>query len=147
LQLKENSHIVSIVDQELNMPDVTISRPSRLPLDAAHVLTRAVLRAADLLGVAQRELAAVLGVSPASLSRLRRGARQIDPNSKEGEMAVLFVRVFRSLDALMGGSQDNSERWLGAHNEHLGGVPKELIQTVPGLVHVIEYLEAMRGNF
>ncbi len=113
---------------------------------AAGVLTRAVLRASEILGLAQKDVAGVLGVSPASLSRLYKGSRLIDPKSKEGEIAVLFLRVFRSLDALMGGSQEKSRRWLHAENDHLGGAPVRLIETVPGLVHVLEYLDAMRGN-
>jgi hypothetical protein len=113
---------------------------------AAVVLTRAVLRAAEMLGLSQKELAGVLGVSPASLSRLYKGARWVDPKSKEGEIAVLFLRVFRSLDALMGGSQEKSRQWLHSENTHLGGAPARLIETVPGLVHVLEYLDAMRGN-
>lgn len=120
----------------------TSSRP-----DASGVLTRAVLRAAEILGLAQRDLAGVLGVSPASLSRLYKGARLIDPRSKEGEIATIFLRVFRSLDALMGGSQEKSRQWLEADNVHLGGPPIRLIETVPGLVHVVEYLDAMRGSF
>jgi uncharacterized protein (DUF2384 family) len=113
---------------------------------AAGVLTRAVLRASEILGLSHKDLAGVLGVSPASLSRIGKGSRVIDPRSKEGEIAVLFLRVFRSLDALMGGSQEKSRKWLHAENVHLGEAPVRLIETVPGLVHVVEYLDAMRGN-
>jgi hypothetical protein len=112
----------------------------------AGVLTRAVLRASQILGLAQKNLAGVLGVSPASLSRLYKGSRLIDPRGKEGEIALIFLRVFRSLDALMGGSQDKSRKWLHAENVHLGGAPIQLMETVPGLVHVVEYLDAMRGH-
>ena len=59
---------------------------------------------------------------------------------------MLFLRVFRSLDALMGGSREKSQKWLRAENVHLGGAPVQLIETVPGLVHVVQYLDAMRGN-
>ncbi len=104
------------------------------------------MRAADMLALSQKELASVLGVSPASLSRLAKGLRQIEPPSKEGELAILFLRVFRSLDALMGGSQEKSRKWFHAPNAHLGDTPSKLIQNVPGLVHVLEYLDAMRGN-
>ena len=108
------------------------------------VLTRAVLRAAERLDLSQRDLAAVLGVSPSTLSRLAR--RPLDPRSKEGELAVLFVRLYRSLDALLGGDTEKARRWLHAVNHHLGGTPAELVRTVTGLVHVIEYLDAMRGK-
>jgi len=112
--------------------------------DPATVLTRATLRAAGLLGLAQKDLARVLGLSPATVSRLPR--RPLDPRAKEGELGVLFVRLFRSLDALMGGDVDACRRWLHAQNTHLLGIPAERIQTVSGLVHVLEYLDAMRGK-
>jgi len=108
------------------------------------VLTRAVLRAAERLGLNQRELAAVLGVSPSTLSRLPR--RPLDPATKEGELAILFVRLYRSLDALLGGDAEKARRWLHADNRHLGGVPADLVRTITGLVHVIEYLDALRGK-
>ena len=111
---------------------------------ADRVLTKAVLRAAGQLDLSQRDLATVLGVSPSTLSRLPR--RPLDPQSKEGELAILFVRLYRSLDALLDGDDAKARAWLFAHNHHLGGIPAELIRTVTGLVHVIEYLDAIRGK-
>ena len=108
------------------------------------MLTRALLRAAERLGLSQRDLSAVLGVSPSTLSRLPR--RPVDPRSKEGELAILFVRLYRSLDALLDGDTEKARRWLHAENHHLGGTPAELVRTVEGLVHVIEYLDALRGK-
>lgn len=116
-----------------------------VPSERAAVLTRAVLRAARNLGLRQKQLAAVLGVSEASLSRLDSG-RAIQPQSKEGELALLFIRAYRSLDSILGGNEQSCRAWFHAHNHHLGGTPAELVQTVTGLVHVVEYLDAMRGN-
>jgi transcriptional regulator with XRE-family HTH domain len=113
--------------------------------DSAAVLTRATLRAAEKLGLSQRDLARLLGVSPASMSRLTRG-RAIDPVSKEGELALLFLRLFRSLDALVGGDEVAARAWFHARNLHLDGVPAELVAKVDGLVHAVEYLDAVRGR-
>ena len=109
------------------------------------VLTRALLAAAEHLALSQKEMAKVLGVSAASVSRLGR-ERTVDPGSKEGELALLFLRMYRSLDAIVGGSDSAAQRWLRAENHHLGGVPAELIETVTGLANVAEYLDAMRGR-
>lgn len=109
------------------------------------VLARAFLRASDRLGLTQREAAAVLGVSEATLSRVAAG-RPIDPASKEGEIAVLFVRAFRSLDALVGGREADARAWMHAENRHLGGVPAALACTITGLVDVVGYLDAVRGK-
>ena len=92
-----------------------------------------------------RQLAEVIGTSEASVSRFRSG-RLLDPDSKQGELGLLFLRLFRSLDALMGGDELKARAWLRAENTHLGGVPAERIRHVEGLVDVIQYLDAMRGH-
>ena len=109
------------------------------------VLTKAVLSASNRLGLRNRELALIIGASEASVSRLA-GGRTIAPRSKEGELALLFLRLFRALDALTGGDESKSRAWLTAENQHLGGVPAERIHTVEGLVDVVQYLDAMRGR-
>lgn len=114
-------------------------------LDPAAVLTKGVLSAAGRLGLRSRQLAAIIGASEASVSRLHRG-RAIDPASKEGELALLFLRMFRSLDALFGGDEAQARAWLHAANRHLAGVPAERVTTVQGLVDVVQYLDAMRGR-
>jgi hypothetical protein len=126
------------------MPHLARSAVRSTP-EPAVVLAKAVLSAAARLGLRNRRLAAVLGASEASISRLQRG-RGIDPASKEGELALLFLRMYRSLDALVGGDDTRAQRWLHARNDHLGGVPAERIDTVEGLVDVVQYLDAMRGR-
>ena len=123
---------------------MTVHRPDLQP-DAGSVLTKALLSASERLGVRGRVLASALGSSEASISRLRHG-RRLDPASKEGELALLFLRLYRSLDALVGGDDEKSRQWLHADNDHLRGVPADRIQTVEGLVDVVQYLDAMRGR-
>jgi hypothetical protein len=111
----------------------------------APVLAKAALNAAQRLDLNGRELAEIIGTSEASISRLRTG-RGLDPHRKEGELALLFLRLFRSLDALVGGDEAKARSWLHANNDHLGGTPAERIRTVEGLVDVVQYLDAMRGR-
>ena len=113
--------------------------------DATRVLTAATLAAARTLRLKNRDLARVLGSSEASVSRLSAG-RRLDPGTKEGELALLFLRLFRSLDALVGGDEEKARRWLHAENAHVGGVPAERMRSVEGLVDVVQYLDAMRGR-
>src|SRR5450631_3357569 len=89
----------------------------------AAVVSKALLRAADWLSVSTAELARIIGSSEASLSRVRNGTRQLSLESKEGELGLLFLRVFRSLDALLGSNREQARAWLHAHNDHLRGVP------------------------
>lgn len=115
-------------------------------LHPARVLGKAVLRAAAELGLSNKELARAIGTSAASLSRLSHGQRALDPASKEGELALLVVRVFRGIDALLGGDGERVRAWMRAESSHVGGVPAERVQSVEGLVEVAGYLDAMRGK-
>jgi hypothetical protein len=113
--------------------------------DRAAVLSKAVLRAARLLELPSGALARILGVSEASVSRLASGARTIDPASKEGELALLLIRVYRSLDALVGGDAAQRKAWMESPNQALNGTPAALIERAAGLVGVVAYLDAMRA--
>ncbi len=66
------------------------------------VLAKATLRAAEQLGLKTIELAAMLGVHRSAISRLK-NKPSIDPESKQGEIASLFIRMARALYALTGG--------------------------------------------
>ena len=114
--------------------------------DESSVLTKAVTRAATLLGVSQRQLAETLGLSPPTVSRLFAGKYRLSPTrSKEWELGVLFIRLFRSLDALWG-HEGTARSWLATYNTALGAAPLELIRSATGLVRVVDYLDHARGR-
>ena len=121
-----------------------IASAARVPAPAP-VLAKAALAAAEKLGLNGRQLAEIFGTSEASVSRLRTG-RGLDPVRKEGELALLFLRLYRSLDTLVGGDEAKARDWFHAMNDHLGGIPADRIRTVEGLVDVVQYLDAMRGR-
>ncbi len=119
---------------------------SAAPAAQPRVLTRAALRAAEILALSQAQLAATLGLSPATISRMKSGTYLLDPARKEWELAALWVRVFRSLDSISGGQDEASRQWLHSPNSDLRAIPRDLVQQVTGLVHVLEYLDAHRGR-
>jgi uncharacterized protein (DUF2384 family) len=111
------------------------------------VLTKAVLRAAAYLGLTQKEVAAILGLSEASVSRMHAGNYVLDAGrAKEWELGRLFVRLFRSLDALWGHGEE-ARTWLATPNLALSTPrPRDLLTSVEGLVRVVAYLDAARGR-
>jgi len=113
--------------------------------DPGPVLAKAALAAASRLGIRNKHLGEIIGTSEASVSRLR-GGQGLDPDRKEGELSLLFLRLYRSLDALVGGDDAKARMWLHAQNDHLRGIPADRIRTVEGLVDVVQYLDAMRGR-
>ena len=122
------------------------SRPRPVPAaERTAILTRATLRAASQLGLTNKLLATVIGVSEATVSRMRSGEYKLQRGQKSFELAVLFVRLYRSLDAIVGGDDTVAGCWLKNRNTVLGAQPIALIQTVPGLMNVIQYLDARRA--
>jgi transcriptional regulator with XRE-family HTH domain len=118
-----------------------------VPLSTStRALSKAIRSVALRLDLSQKDLAAILGTSTATVSRICSGHKDINAATKEGELALYLVRIFRSLDALMGGNQEAMRAWLSAENDHLRGVPKAMLPSIAGLVYVAEYLDAMRGK-
>jgi len=107
--------------------------------EAASVLSKAVQ-----LNVSRALLARVLGVSPATVTRLYSGDYVLDQGRKEWEFALLFVRAFRALDSIVG-NESSARAWLNSENRALNGRPVDLIRSTEGLVRVVQYLDASRG--
>jgi len=112
--------------------------------EAAAVLSNAVARAAERLDVSKALLAKVLGVSAPTVTRLYNGSYLLDPKRKEWDFALLFVRVFRSLDSIVG-DEATARKWLLSDNLGLQAKPVELIRHTEGLVRVVQYLDASRA--
>jgi transcriptional regulator with XRE-family HTH domain len=128
--------------QEYAMPEPAPTGAST----EATTLGKAVTRAAELLGLSQQSLATVLGVSRPTVTRLVHGRYALSRHrAHEWEMATLFVRLFRSIDALIGHGE-TARTWLGGPNTDLGARPVDLILSAEGLVRVLHYLDAHRGR-
>ena len=73
----------------------------RLAISEGTVVTKATLRAASLLAISNRALARIVGVSEATVSRMGSGTYTLRPDEKPFELAVLFIRFYRALDAIV----------------------------------------------
>lgn len=112
----------------------------------AAVVSKAVVRAAEALGLRQVDLAATLGVSASTVSRLMDGRHRLEEGSKPYELAVLLIRLFRSLSGVFGSDQATLRAWMRGPNLALGGVPAELVRSAQGLVSAVLYADAARAR-
>ena len=119
-------------------------RPQSGP-DRGAVLTKALLNAAGRLGLTGARLAEVIGVSGPTVSRMAKGAWMLEEGTKPFELAALFLRLFRSLDAITGGDEKVAKAWMQAENTVFGRTPAQTILNVEGLVRVTQYLDARRA--
>lgn len=109
------------------------------------VLSKALINVALNLGLSQRELSEIVGVSKSEMSRLFNGKIYLSPVTKEGECALMLVRIYRSLNALLGEDERQCQEWFQSYNMHLQNKPKELCKRIAGLTEIVVYLDAMRG--
>jgi hypothetical protein len=109
-------------------------------------LSKAAIRAAKKLGLTNRILAAIIGLSEPTISRMSKGEFVLSRGDKAFELSALFVRLFRSLDAITGGDEKAARVWLNSRNTALRGAPIDLIQNVGGLVNVVQYLDTRRAR-
>ncbi|WP_066561079.1 MbcA/ParS/Xre antitoxin family protein [Croceicoccus bisphenolivorans] len=110
------------------------------------VLTAAVGRIADLWQWSDSRLGEILGLSPATVSRLRHGQTRLDPRSDAFEAGQLLLCLFDRLDALFGSDDDAARRWLEADNLDIGGKPIDRLVTMRGLIELCDYVDDWRAR-
>ncbi|HSH29665.1 MAG TPA: antitoxin Xre-like helix-turn-helix domain-containing protein [Thiohalobacter sp.] len=114
--------------------------------ERAEVMTQAVTRASELMGLSPAELARTLGLSRASISRMQHGRYLLSEESKSWELGVLLVRLFRGLDAITAGDEQSLRAWMRNNNMDLRAVPAEYIQGVAGLAETVSYVDGYRAR-
>ncbi len=117
----------------------------RHQVSSGSVLSKAALNASQRLDISSAVLARVLGLSAPTITRMRQGSFVLERNDKAFELAALFVRLYRSLDAIVGGDDRVAAQWLRSQNAALQDKPVNLIQKVTGLLDVLQYLDARRA--
>lgn len=106
------------------------------------VLAKAVLSSAKQLGLTQDQLVIVLNLdSVKNLTSL-----ELDPTSKQGEIALTLIRITTSLDALAGGDTTWMQHFMKSSNKLTNGIPVEQIQNAQGLFSVLQLLEGLRAK-
>ena len=105
------------------------------------ILAKAVLAAAERLGLAQDQLALILSIdSVKTLTSL-----ELDPTSKQGEIALTLISITTtSLDALTGGDTAWMQHFMKSPNKLLSGIPIEQIQNPQGLASVLQLVEGLQ---
>jgi uncharacterized protein (DUF2384 family) len=110
------------------------------------VLTKALCHLAKNFALTGKELSEITGMSESSITRLFQGKKLIVPESKEGEIVLLLIRIYRSLNALLGNQHDKASAWLRSPHRYFQDSPIEAMKTIAGLISVLNYLDAMRGK-
>ena len=109
------------------------------------VLAEAVLKTANLLGLSNTQLAAVMGLDIMSMNQIEFSA-VLEPTSAHGEAGLLLIRLYQNLSSLTGGDSEWIDYFMNAFNTTTDGVPIQQIQTREGLEKVLTVVEALNKN-
>lgn len=109
------------------------------------VVTKALFNVKREFALSNDTIGQIIGADAATVSRMQ---KKMDmKQNKTFETAVLLIRVYRSLFAILGGSNDAVQHWLNTNNKDFyDAAPIENMKTLVGLVNTVEYLDAMRGH-
>jgi uncharacterized protein (DUF2384 family) len=110
------------------------------------ILTKAILNLANFYDLKGKDLCHILGISESTVTRLNQGKAFLSPCSKEGEIALLLLRVYRGLNSLIGANHEKAKLWLNSENKYFNKKPIDHLKSVVGLVEVVNYIDAMRGK-
>ncbi|SDY51150.1 antitoxin Xre-like helix-turn-helix domain-containing protein [Acinetobacter kyonggiensis] len=106
------------------------------------ILAKAVLAAAERLGLTQDQLALILSIdSVKTLTSL-----ELDPTSKQGELALTLIRITISLDALTGGDTAWMQHFMKLPNKLTADIPMEQIQNTQGLATILQFVEGLQAK-
>ena len=109
------------------------------------VLAEAVLKTANLLGLSNTQLAAVMGLDIMSMKQIEFSA-VLEPTSAHGEAGILLIRYYQSLSALTGDDSEWIDYFMNAFNTATDGIPIQQIQTREGLEKVLMVVEALNNR-
>ena len=109
------------------------------------VLAEAVLKTANLLGLSNTQLAAVMGLDIMSMNQIEFSA-VLEPTSAHGEAGLLLIRLYQNLSSLTGGDSEWIDYFMNAFNTATDGVPIQQIQNRKGLEKVLMVVEALNNR-
>ena len=110
----------------------------------SEVLIKAFNNACDNLNLSVGDRATMIGVNRGTLNRNNHKGFAL--TSKESELQLHFIRIYRSLYAIAGGDTEFMRHWFNTENNALNGVPSSICLKIEGLFRTNQYLDAMRGK-
>jgi IS30 family transposase len=115
--------------------------PELLHAEAAR-LTREFFEVTNFLGLSNREIGEILGVSEATISRAKKRERYFAQNRhQQWRSAELMIRAARELQRIYDHPR-KEKHWFTTYNSDLCAMPITLLHSMEGLIEVVRHLES-----
>jgi len=114
-------------------------------IDRRKILKKAVIKAADILGLTDDEFLKILKIKRSTIVQLKND-NFLESNLLDEELAILFVSIFYLLHELSGGDVDWIRHFMRSYNKLIGTSPLKQIQNLDGLVKLYKLLGTLSTN-
>lgn len=109
------------------------------------VVAKALINLKEELCLSSESVGQIIGADASTVFRI--GKNMDMKENKVFEGALLLIRAYRSLFALVGGDKTAMIHWLTTANKDFDEKrPIDYMKSLVGLVEVVQYLDAMRGH-
>jgi len=119
--------------------------PLSQSINTSKVLTKASWKAAELLGLKSEQFVRILHLECLDM-KLSEATLMFDPNSKQGEIALILIRIYKALYNLNGSDIEWMHHFLNSPNLLTGGIPIEQLESMNGLLSVLNTVESLQHN-
>ncbi|TCB64875.1 hypothetical protein E0H88_14575 [Acinetobacter sp. ANC 4216] len=111
-------------------------------INKSEVLAKAAWKAAEQLGLKPEQFIKILHLEggDSDLSELQ----MLDPSSQQGEIALILIRIYKAIYSLNGGDIDWMHHFLNSPNLLTGGVPIKQMESMSGLLSVLQTVEYLQ---
>lgn len=108
-------------------------------------MTTASWKAAQQLGLKPEQFVRILHLECVDMD-LSDSSLMLDPNSKQVEIALILIRIYRAVYSLNGGDIKWMHHFLNSPNLLTGGIPMEQLESMSGLLSVLNTVESLQHN-
>jgi len=109
------------------------------------ILTEASWKAAENLGLKPEQFLKILHLQCVDMN-LSETTIVLDPDSKQGEIALILIRIYKAIFNLSGGDIEWIHHFLNSPNLLTGGIPIEQLESMSGLLSVLKTVESLQHN-
>ena len=119
--------------------------PLSQSINQSRVLAKAAWKAAEHLGLKPEQFLRILHLECVDMN-LSEATLMLDLNSKQGEIALILIRIYKAIYNLNGGDTKWMHHFLNSPNLLTSGIPIEQLESMSGLLSVLKTVESLNSH-
>lgn len=105
------------------------------------LISEALNKSIQIMGISKSDFAEILMIDPEQLNDFIKSS--FESNSQKVQISLQIIKIYRSLFALAGNNKKFMTHFLYTDNHYFSARPIDVMKSLPGLVKVEQFLNAM----